>query len=202
MRHEAGIDHVLHPELLQLGIERGLFERARVILHHHGLAFDRRHDIGDLPDRRLDVIRGARACIMHDVDHRAACGAEAFEQGSGFLQRRLDADELHDAFAIGLLAVDQHERALRNRRGVGVHPGQFAKCRARHASAPPGLLFAATVTQCDRRGSPPKGGGFPRNSVAGRNHQRSGPFGHRRGPNRMEVTRWKRPGSPTKGMGT
>jgi len=112
MRHEAGIDHVLHPELLQLGIERGLLERARVVLHDHRLAFDRGHRLGDLADRRADVIRRAGTCIVHDVDHRAACLAESPEQLRRLLQRRLDADKLHDAFAIGLLTVDQHERAV------------------------------------------------------------------------------------------
>ena len=80
---------------------------------------------------------------MHDVDHRAPGLAESPEQLRRLLQSRLDADELHDAFAIGLLAVDQHERAIGDRGGVGGHPGQFAKRWAGHALSPPCCLLAA-----------------------------------------------------------
>ena len=68
---------------------------------------------------------------------------DAHEQLRRLLQSRLDADELHDAFAIGLLAVDQHERAIGDRGGVGGHPGQFAKRWAGHALSPPCCLLAA-----------------------------------------------------------
>jgi hypothetical protein len=43
--------------------------------------------------------------VVRDVDHRSSRVAEAFEQGCGLPERRLHVDQLHDAFAIGLLAV-------------------------------------------------------------------------------------------------
>src|SRR5262245_29847904 len=74
MRHEARIDQILHPELLQLGVECGLFERAWVILHDHRLAFKRCHHIGDLPDRRADIIGvpGPASCMMWITGRPAA----------------------------------------------------------------------------------------------------------------------------------
>ena len=57
-----------------------------------------------------------RGSVVADMDHRRAVIAGALQKLGALLQRRLDAVQLHDALAVGRLAVDQDEGGLGQRR--------------------------------------------------------------------------------------
>jgi hypothetical protein len=57
-----------------------------------------------------DVIRRADARIVLNMKNRDAQFSGAGEQGGALRQRWLDADQLHQAFAIGVLTVDHNQR--------------------------------------------------------------------------------------------
>ena len=90
MSHKAEIHDLLQTPLLQLRVELCLLEGRREFFDNDGLAVDRRHDVGDLADRRSDIVRRAGACVVHDVDHGAPCLAEPLKQCGCYFLCRVD----------------------------------------------------------------------------------------------------------------
>ncbi len=75
-------------------------------------------DLGaDGADVGADVVRGARAAVVDDVDHRGARRAGAAQEVGGGGESLLGAVQGHHAGAVGLLEIDHEED------GVG-QPGQ------------------------------------------------------------------------------
>jgi hypothetical protein len=64
---------------------------------------------------------------MLDVDDRTTQGAGAVEHAARFEQCGLDAGELHDAFTVGVLAVDHHQSRIVQRAGRVAEARQVAQ---------------------------------------------------------------------------
>jgi hypothetical protein len=79
VRHKAGKDDVLAPQLLQRGIEPGLGKGIWQRLVHHGLAVRRSHRIDDGPAAGVEIEQPTWTAPMlhvHDRGPRRASPAE------------------------------------------------------------------------------------------------------------------------------
>ena len=65
----------------------------------------------------VHVVRRSRARIVLDVNNGTAGIAKPVEQPLALNERRLDALELHQALAIGILAINEDQRRLADRSG-------------------------------------------------------------------------------------
>ena len=118
MRHESREQQVLRPTG-EAVVQVGAHERVRVVLDDDRLALARRHPVDDGPVLAAHVVQAALAVVVLDVDDRDARAARAVEQLRRLVEGGLHADELHGPAGVGVLAVDQDERRLGERDGLG-----------------------------------------------------------------------------------
>ena len=134
VRHEPGDDDVV----VTGGIDQIGQVRADVGvrggLRDHGLALDGGDLRVDLPDLGVDVVRGAIATVVDDVDHRRPRLPRLGEQAGGSVEGWLPPVELHHAGGVGVLKVDHDQGRVGQLGGGVVEAVELAKRRACHRS--------------------------------------------------------------------
>ena len=127
MGHEPGQDKVLFSRRLKPLVQIRADEGIGQVLDDHRLAGPGRDQIGDLADLGTVIIGRAGPGIMGDVEDGGAGVARAGEQPGRFGEGFLDANQGHDAGAIGVLAIDHHQGGILKGAGRGVEPDQAAQ---------------------------------------------------------------------------